>query len=231
MSIMRHVHSLCIGQRSRSLRMSSVSPRWLPPVLKILFSRARLGARDSSPLHRLSGAMPRMVKTNVFLTWCPVSFECGKTKHLREASSKEAAEQALAEHLRRQPAHVQAGIDEATIEDFVSIASYCRCEKLVMTRSSRRPKIGDKAHGQGGKAAGKGGKVIGKGLGSDTSRRKRVCTRSRLRSSLKWQRKMHLADANCLHNRLLRMACLHGFDPAGVKKCDHQTQAEVIVID
>jgi hypothetical protein len=149
MSIMRHVHSLGIGQRSRSLRMSSESPRWLPRVLKILFSRARLGARDSSPLHRLRGAMPRMVKTNVFLTWCPVSFECGKTKHLREASSKEAAEQALAEHLRRQPAHVQAGIDEATIEDFVSIASYCRCEKLVMTRSSRRPKIGDKAHGQG----------------------------------------------------------------------------------
>jgi hypothetical protein len=89
---------------------------------------------------------------------------------------------------------------------------------------------GDKADGKGGKAAGKGGKAIGKGVGSDASRSARVCTRSRLRSSAKRQRAMQLAETNCLHNRLLRMACLHGFDHAGVKKCVHQPQAEVIEI-
>jgi hypothetical protein len=295
-------HDRCVCRRNLHAPAIATVASWSATAIAATKARdlvvKRLGARDSSPLHRRREAMPCTVKKQVVRSWCPVGFECGKTSNLRDAPSREAAEQALRQHLRFNPAHAEAGIDEATIEDFMGIAIYRSLDKNVNSRYSRRPKKGDKDDGQGWKAIGKGG-------GSDASRRARVCKRSHLRSRAKQQRAMEdnsfeinaieqdvhaqatsttkkkhsvsgslasvriggesgmhmdgssagfsivnsssmltvdrksvgrmayneLAECNCQHNRLLRMAIYHGFDPAGVKKCDHQNHAQVIEVD
>jgi hypothetical protein len=129
--------------------------------------------------------MPHFRKT-IIRFWCPLGDECGKKSHLNDAENREAAEQALEQHLRSQPAHVGAGHDEQSIIDAITVAKYEELEKEWYTRSPPR----STTDGKGKKAAGKGSRAIGKGNARDDSRRdaRRDRERSRSRSHAKGQR-------------------------------------------
>jgi hypothetical protein len=124
-----------------------------------------------SAVRAARGAMPYF-KKRVIRYWCPLGDECGKkNSHLNYAENREAEEQQLAQHLRGQPAHVEAGMDEESIADAVSIANYEDFEKEVYTRSPPRSTKGDRADVKGEKAAGRDTRAIGTGNASDASRR------------------------------------------------------------
>jgi hypothetical protein len=124
--------------------------------------------------------MPYLKKT-VIRFWCPLGDECGKkNSYLNDAENREAAEQQLEQHLRSKPAHIDAGHDEQSIRDAISVATYEEIEKESYTKSPPRSTKGDRDDGRGEKAAGKGSRAIGKGNDSSRERSRSRAKRERL---------------------------------------------------